>query len=185
MVHGRTLWCARAAATLGVGATLTGFIAFTARAPALAMLVNRPAQPALRIDAGGAQGLDVPGRELAPGDTVSRRLAVANRSDARVQLSLVGTLRASAPRGIDLKVTRCSRAWTANVRTGGLECAGAASAVGGWLRLNPGRPATLPTVALRGGGTAWLEVALRLPASTPRSLGGRTWNVDYRFAARA
>jgi hypothetical protein len=185
MVHGRTLWCYRAAATLGVGTALTGVLAITARVPALAMRAHRAALPSLRVDTGGLQGLGVPGRNMAPGDTVGRRLAITNTDDQRMRVAVVGTLRAGAAWGLDIRATRCSRPWTTNLATGRLECAGTDTAVSGWTRLDPGQPVTVPVGALAAGETAWLQFTLRLPSTAPSTVGGRSWIVDYRFGTTA
>jgi hypothetical protein len=142
----------------------------------------------LVVSMSGTRGLDADAEDLAAGDVVGRTATLENRGDGAIgAISLsVGVTHSSAldrdRSGLQIRVDRCSIAWTAGTGSA-LRCAGRVSEVVGWRPLaasrSPWQLGSLPAKSWE-----YLRVSLQLPPDASSALAGRSTTLKYQFTAQ-
>ena len=143
-------------------------------------------RPHLVVDVRGRRGLALPLVPFAAGDVQQRTISLRIRertSIAAAALTVIAADAKSVPArpGFQVRVDRCSRAWSPAVG-GGLRCRGSARMVLAWHPAQ-GRLGASPIGRIRRGQTAWLRVSVRLGANAGSDQEGRVIHLRYRFTA--
>lgn len=179
-LSGRELGAASAIGATALLVTGTGVLA-----AANATAFNLTAEPvssahlSLALANVGA-GFSAPVTDLAPGDVVNRFVTVTNDGtlparDLTLQVTETGTanpLTADATKGLFVRVTRCSVAWTVNATTGA--CAGTATDVTPPAGRALSGFGTLPVLTgpIPTGAKTELRIAVLLPDNTEVTING-------------
>jgi hypothetical protein len=142
----------------------------------------------LHVATSGSLGLDADADNLAAGDVVARTATLENRGKGAIgAIALtVGVTRSSGldrdRSGLQIRVDRCSTAWTAGTGLA-LRCTGRVAEVVGWRPLAASRsPWQLGSLPAKS--SMYLRVSLQLPADASATLGGRSTTIEYRFTAQ-
>ena len=142
----------------------------------------------LHVSTSGTLGLDADASNLVAGDVIARTATLENRGKGAlgaISLSVDVTHSSGLDRdrsGLQIRVDRCSTAWTAGTGAA-LRCAGRVSEVVGWRPLaasrSPWQLGGLPAKSME-----YLRVSLQLPADAGPALAGRRTTLEYRFTAQ-
>jgi len=142
----------------------------------------------LHVSMSGSLGLDADADGVAAGDVVARTATLENRGKGAIgaiALSVNVTRSSVLDRdrsGLQIRVDRCSTAWTAGTGAA-LRCAGRVSEIVGWRPLaasrSPWQLGSLPAKSFE-----YLRVSLQLPASASSTLAGSSTTLEYRFTAQ-
>jgi hypothetical protein len=142
----------------------------------------------LHIAMSGSLGLNADASTLAAGDVVARTATLENRGKGgigAIALDVDITHSSALDRdrsGLQIRVDRCSTAWTVGTGTA-LRCSGRVSEIVGWRPLAASR-SPWQLGSLPGKQTEWLRVSLQLPADAASDLAGRRTTIQYRFTAQ-
>jgi hypothetical protein len=138
---------------------------------------------------GTSNRLAAPAQNLVAGDSVERAFDLSNTGAGRVSVLALTTTAASSSvldtdtrNGLQLRIDRCSRAWTESGPPYRYSCPGRPGVV---VATRPIIGTNIPLLRLRDvrrpGMTAHLRLTLTLPASAPHALEGRTSKIQYEF----
>jgi hypothetical protein len=149
---------------------------------------NSGSAGSLHVSMSGTLGLDADAEDLAAGDLVARTATLENRGKgaiAAIALSVSVTHSSTLDRdrsGLQIRVDRCSTAWTAGIGAA-LRCAGRVSQIVGWRPLAASRsPWQLGSLSAQS--TEYLRVSIQLPADASSALANRRTTLEYQFTAQ-
>lgn len=141
--------------------------------------------------AGSANRLAVGASNMVPGDTMQRAVDLINNgtaaSDTLSSIVLTTTATTSSlldtetTNGLQMKIEKCSNAWTESGPPYTYTCSGTTTTVLASRPVIGSSMALTGLAALSTGSTDHLRVTLSLPEAAPNTLQGQTSTISYNF----
>lgn len=140
---------------------------------------------------GSANRLTVGASNVVPGDTIQRAVDLINNGTASsdtlssIVLSTTATtsslLDTETTNGLQMKIEKCSNAWTESGPPYTYTCSGTTSTVLASRPVIGSSMALTGLAALTTGSTDHLRVTLSLPEAAPNTLQGQSSTISYNF----